>query len=409
MNILIQYGTAVTAVPTAALGVLDRATQTDMRVLLAVCSDPALTAAASLGGCVTNIAAAVGCSAAQVESALAFWRGAGILSLREGQEETSASASEAVTARASETKAMPSATEALPSNRPAALPKTAEKTEASAEKVSKPSRRDDLPHYTSEEMAHLLEERTDVKDNIDECQRIWGKVFNIKEVNVLLGLSDYLGLDWEYIMTLVAYCAKMRDKQGYGKSLHYVETTAFSFYNEGIFTVPALTEKLRSLEALADIDGQLRSLFGMGNRAQTPKEKKLFSTWVHDFGYGMDIIRMAYEVTVDAKGSPNLSYMNSVLANWNSRDLRTVEAVEANQAAFRAEQERLSSAKAGAKTAAHAAGRSAGKAPDSRNTPSGEGGSFDTEDFFAAAVRRSLGEDFDPVSSTNQTGESNGI
>ena len=128
---------------------------------------------------------------------------------------------------------------------------------------------------------------------------------------------------------------------------------------------------------MAEVEGQLRTLFGMGARALTPKEKKCFSTWLYEYRYGMEIIRLAYDVTVDAKGSPNMSYMNSVLANWNRDGLRTPEAVQSAQAAFHAEQEKT---------------RTGGKGKTTAPT-----GSFDTDDFFSAAVRRSFGEDFDPA------------
>jgi DNA replication protein DnaD len=66
-----------------------------------------------------------------------------------------------------------------------------------------------------------------------------------------------------------------------------------------------------------------------------------------------------------------MRYMSKTLAAWNDEDLRTLEQIEAADAAFRAERE----------------GK---KAAETQN------GSFNTDDFFAAAVRRSFGDDFDP-------------
>ena len=115
-------------------------------------------------------------------------------------------------------------------------------------------------------------------------------------------------------------------------------------------------------------------MFGMGDRALTPAEKKKFSTWLYEYQYGLDVITRAFEVTVDAKGSPNLKYMDAVLANWNRDGLRTLEDIEASEARFQAQ-----------------------KAEKLNKKPASDGqGSFNTDDFFAAAVRRSLGDDFDP-------------
>ena len=379
MKITIQYRTDAVVIPGQVAKVVQRATKNDLRVLLAVCADRALCITTDGDGRWSAVAAAAGCTEAQAEASISFWRGAGILDLEEDDalEPDTTEDTLAVTAKTLRTRASRS-----PSTDEADVPKTEDiretaKAKTSAGKTDKPAPRGELPRYTTEQLADLLEQRREAAAFIDEGQRIWGKIFNTHEVNVLLGLVDYLGLDWEYVLTLLAYCAKAQEKRGIHKSLRYLESTAFHFYDEGVRTLLELQERLKQIETMAEVEGQLRTLFGMGARALTPKEKKCFSTWLYEYRFGMEIIKLAYDVTVDAKGSPNLSYMNSVLANWNRDDLRTPEAVQAAQEAFHAEQDKT---------------RTGGKGKISTPT-----GSFDTDDFFSAAVRRSFGEDFDPA------------
>lgn len=370
MNIQLQYGTAVATVPAATLAVLDRATKNDLRVLLTLCAKPALAAGNSLDACVGQIAAEVGCTLAQAETSLSFWRGAGILTVVGEEQATASSAVEPAPQEAPRIEAAPKEPSAPSSPAPAAG-----KEEQSEPKVPKLRPADALPHYTSAELAALLESRQEAAAYLDECQNIWGKMFNVHEYNIILGLTDYLGLEWAYVLTLLAFCAAEQDKRGIKRSLRYVETSAFGFYDEGVTDLPSLQEKLRRLEQMEEVEGQLRRMFGMGDRALTPTEKKKFSAWLYDYRYGMDVISRAFEVTVDAKGSPNLKYMDAVLANWNRDGLRTVEEIQAAEEKFHAD-------KAGKK---------------GKKTAEGQG-SFNTDDFFAAAVRRSLGEDFDPDS-----------
>ena len=227
---------------------------------------------------------------------------------------------------------------------------------------------------TSAELADLLEARKEVNDFLRECQNVWGEMFNTHQTNTILGFVDYLGLEWDYILALLAFGVREQDKRGGKRSLRYVEKMAFDFYDEGITDLPALQEKIRRLEQTAEVEGSLRRMFGMGERALTPAEKKKFSTWLYEYQYGLDVITRAFEVTVDAKGSPNLKYMDAVLANWNRDGLRTLEDIEASEARFQAQ-----------------------KAEKLNKKPASDGqGSFNTDDFFAAAVRRSLGDDFDP-------------
>ena len=113
------------------------------------------------------------------------------------------------------------------------------------------------------------------------------------------------------MLILLSYCRRLSERRGSTKSLHYVETVAFGLLHEGICDAVSLQDKLRQMELMAETEGQLRSLFGMGSRALSTTEKRYFSTWLSDYGYGMDIIRRAYEITVDAIGEPKVKYTNS--------------------------------------------------------------------------------------------------
>ena len=356
MKIQLYYGAAVAAVPVSVLEVMDRATKKDLKVLLTLASDPTLLSGESIGECAQSISARMGATTADIEASLAFWRGAGVLTINEDEDVTPTTP-----------------TLSLPHPEEAAEPAKKETTP-----IRKPRGEDRLPHYTSAELADLLESRKEVSDCLGECQNIWGKIFNTHESNMMLGFVDYLGLEWDYILTLLAFCAREQDKRGMKRSLRYVETLAFSFYDEGVTDLPALQEKIRRVEQTAEVEGHLRRMFGMGERALTPSEKKKFSTWLYDYRYGLDIITRAFEVTVDTKGAHNLKYMDGILANWNSQGLRTLADIDASEARFQAQKTEKQTKKSSSESQS----------------------SFDTDDFFAAAVRRSFGEDFDPDKQT---------
>ena len=381
MNIQLQYGTAVAVVPAATLTVLDRATQDDLKVLLTLCAKPALTTGNCFGECVGNIAAEVGCTPAQVETSLSFRRGAGILNIV-GEDQAPAAAAEISPKEAPPKEALSKEVTAQEPPAP-----DAGKEEPRESKPPKLRPADALPHYTSAELADLLESRREAADYLKECQNVWGKMFNVHEHNIILGLTDYLGLEWDYVLTLLAFCADEQDKRGIKRSLRYVETRAFAFYDEGVTDLPSLQEKLRKLEQMEEVEGQLRRMFGMGERALTPTEKKKFSSWLYEYRYGMDIITRAFEVTVDAKGSPNLKYMDAVLSNWNRDGLRTVEDIQAAEEKFQADK----------------AGKKGKKAKDTSQPVEGYESTFNAEDLFAAAVKRSLGDDFDISKMDNES------
>ena len=322
MKYIINYGSKVAVVPEKALEVSARAGAVELKVLLGLCS---------CGGSVDikKLARSLSCSEDDVRTALAFWRGAGVIELGDAKD----SAQE----------------------EPVALPRVEEKGVEQREAASKKLRRaDELPQYTSDQLSDILEQRRETATLIDECQHIMGKVFNVKEINVLMGLVDYLELDCEYIMMLLTYCVSLGKK-----TLHYAEKLAFALYDAGITTGEQLAAELRRRELASDAEGRIRSLFGVGERAFTTKEKKFISAWINDMNYSIEIIEKAYEVTADATGKGSFPYANTVLERWNAEGLRTLDEIEASYK------------KNGSENAAV--------------------GSFDTDSFFEAAVKRSLG------------------
>lgn len=322
MKYIINYGSKVAVVPEKALEVSARAGEVELRVLLVLCAH---------GGSVDikKLARSFSLSEDDVKSALAFWRGAGVIELGDSKE--------AVSEEIAAEKVAPA--------------KPEEKTSEATKKLR---RADELPQYTSDQLSDILEQRKETATLIDECQNIMGKVFNVKEINVLMGLVDYLELDCEYIMMLLSYCVSLGKK-----TLHYAEKLAFALYDAGITTGEQLSAELRRRELASDAEGRIRTLFGIGERAFTTKEKKFISSWINDMNYSIEIIEKAYEVTADATGKGSFPYANTILERWNAAGLRTLDQIETSYK------------------------KSGSESPSV--------GSFDTDSFFEAAVRRSLG------------------
>lgn len=333
MKYKINYGNGVGVFPKSVFDVIARAGSVELKVLLGVCS---------LEGSVDikKLSKLILCPESDVKDAISFWRGTGIIEVLDGEAkiEFEVENTAQVTAPKRSEKVSPTV------------------EEKSAEQEKKLKKSNELPRYTSEELAVILESREDIVSLINESQNIIGKVFNLKEISVIIGLIDYLGLDSEYILILLTYCVSI-DK----KSLHYIESTAFSLYDAGVTEPAQLTEEIRRRELAASSEGQIRKIFGIGTRAFTSKEKKFIYSWLNDMRYTVEIITRAYEVSANATGKASFPYTNAVLERWNSENLRTLEEIEA---------------------------------ADKKNQESAanDSSSFDTDDFFAAAVRRSLGK-----------------
>ncbi len=334
MKIKIHYGNEVLCLPQAVVPLLGRADGDAVKVLLYL--------AAKGGTSRDKIATELAISPDTVNQAVAFWRGTGLIDTDTDGRKRAAPPAE-------------SATDATGSIR----------VEDSAKPIrSGANASASLPRYTTEELSALLESRRELAALIDECSHVFGKVFSTHEVSILLGIVDYLNVDGEYLLLLLAHCAKIGKK-----SVRYVETVAFSLYDDGVTDLATLQERLKKREQMEEQEGKIRALFGLNSRALTTKERKMIETWLFTYQYGQDVITRAYEMTVDAIGKPSIPYTNSILERWAAAQLHNLEQIEQAEASR--------------------TGRGA--------TPTSPGNSFDTDDFFDAALKRSFGDDFQPT------------
>ena len=315
-KININYEGGAAAMPLALLKCIESASKTDIRILVAALS------CASMGGFASEeVIRLAGVDEKQLSASIKFWTEKGLFS------ESAAAETEEIGTKNEDTKIVGATVK----------------------------RSDEVPNYSPVELSVILERRKEASHFIDECQRLMGKMFNTHEINIILGLADYFGLEWEYIMTVISYCGQKGKR-----SVKYAEKLAISMSDSGIETVEELIAKLAELDAAAENENCVRSLFGMKARALTAKEKKFIGAWFGKMGYNIDIVSRAYEITVNATGEASVPYTNAILERWSSEGLQTLEEIDASIEKKKNE------------------------------VKSESAGSFDTDDFFEAALRRSF-------------------
>jgi DnaD/phage-associated family protein len=230
----------------------------------------------------------------------------------------------------------------------------------SAHANGKLERADAAPSYTSAELADLIEKRAGAEKFMNTAQQIMGKMFSTREMNILWGMVEYIGFDEECVLSILTYVASI-DK----KTVKYAEQLAFSLYDEGLTDKASIEERLAKMSAARSVRGRVEAMFGMTGRALTTREKKFLTAWTETMGFDADVIRLAYEITVDNTGEASLPYANKILESWHQSGLHTADEVSA-------EIEKSRAAKKNAKATSTK--------------------SFDTDEFFEAALKRTFEE-----------------
>ena len=317
--------------------ILSNADESDLRILVT------LLMSADEDGCAcseSDLGELLGLEKTEVNASLKFWRGAGLISSKR-VDQKNAEPQKVKSKQKQESSQKDEETGVRSAHRGGAVAHTS------------------IGAYESSELADLLETRKSLALFVNEAQRVLGKTLNNHDIGILVGIIEQLGFDEEAVLNILAYAVRLKHPQ-----VRYAEKIAINFYDEGIIDTEAIVQRINRIEAAAETLTQIRALYGMGSRGLSTAEKKLFTAWSEKLGYGIDVIRLAYDITIDAIHEPAPKYTNSILERWHAEGLHTASDIE----------EYIKSQKQAASK--------------------GHEKSYDTDEFFEASLKRSF-EEFD--------------
>lgn len=179
------------------------------------------------------------------------------------------------------------------------------------------------------EIASRIQDDEEIKFLFSEAQRLYGRMLRQSEEQLLISLTDHYGLSGAVSAMLLGYCFKIGQT-----APSYISTVAKNWVEEEITSVELANAKIRALEKQNSIEERLRRAMGMKSR-MTSKMRNFIDKWSNEWGFGEEMIMLAYEKTVDQINEWKPEYANKILESWNSEGLRTPEAVEKSEVAYR--------------------------------------------------------------------------
>ncbi|HOJ47751.1 MAG TPA: DnaD domain protein [Bacillota bacterium] len=255
--------------PRAVQKHLKNAGETELKVLIYLFANPDFTAG--------EAARELGLTVSEVEAAVAFWRGAGVVELTSAKEAKKSSANISL-----------------------------------------------YQNYDSDVLSNAIEKDGEFRELCNAVGDLTERILNKNDYNSLYYLYDYVGLPADLICGIAQYC-----KQEKKFSMQYMMKTALGMYEEGIDTYEKLEQLLAKKEKAKTGIGMLRKLCGMGDRELSAKENEYVNNWFIRWDMPFDLIKLAYDKTVDNTGKVKFSYMNSILKCWYENGYRTAEDVAA--------------------------------------------------------------------------------
>ena len=120
---------------------------------------------------------------------------------------------------------------------------------------------------------------------------------------------------------MVDYCFSINKS-----SPAYLKETAMNWMENGITDLASAERQISMLQAKNVAESSVKSMFGI-NRTLTQKEKDFVNLWFNVWNFDSEMVKLAYEINVNAKGQFAFPYISKILENWHSKGIATAEQV----------------------------------------------------------------------------------
>lgn len=187
----------------------------------------------------------------------------------------------------------------------------------------------ELPQYTAEDISARMLSDGPMQTVRREAEQLYGRKLTTPEMNMLLGLRDYLGLPADVLMELIHYVfQEYRAERGHAgtPTMRRIEKEAYAWADQEIHTTAQAEEFLQRRQARRDLAQQVLQVLQIHDRAPSRTERGYITSWL-DMGFGCEAIAEAYDRTVVATGARKWPYLNRILMSWHEKGLHTPDEI----------------------------------------------------------------------------------
>ncbi len=204
---------------------------------------------------------------------------------------------------------------------------------------------------------------TDIKDWIDNtahmsefikaCEDVYGSPFNRTELQTILTYSHEYRMKDECILSILGY-SKEKDH-----TIAYTKEIFNRMIDNGLTSLAEVNAELAFLGSHSSYVSVVKQIFGI-TRALTSAEKPKIERWNKEYKFNRELIQLAFDKAA-AKEKASIAYCDKMLTGWYAEGLKDADAVKAKYA-------------------------------HKGNIKKEDGSTFNVDDFFEAAIKRSYAE-----------------
>ena len=179
-------------------------------------------------------------------------------------------------------------------------------------------------HLTTPEVASAAQGDPAIAGLVQECQALMGGVITQADTNILVSMYLSDGMPVDMILLGVAHFAALGKR-----SARYIERALLGWQREGIDSGEAAERYLRLLDQRAAHEKETAKLLGLADAKFTKADSRAIADWYESYGYGPDMIAEAAAYAGEKK---SVKYVNGILRAWYTKGYKTVRDVMAESA-----------------------------------------------------------------------------
>ncbi len=172
------------------------------------------------------------------------------------------------------------------------------------------------PSYRASEISRALKENPRMSQMYKMAQQILGKTLSSADTELLYSFHDYYGLPVEVILVLLEYYTS-RGK----RSMKYMEKEVGKWASAGINTIKKAKAYIEKREEFLSYASRVRTIMGIQERRLSTRELTFINQWQSEWNMSLDMVKAAFELTVDQTGKLSFAYMNKILESWAKKNI----------------------------------------------------------------------------------------
>ncbi len=158
------------------------------------------------------------------------------------------------------------------------------------------------------EIATIIKNNSDIAELFKIAETLLGTL-NPSMQNSLVWIYNYLGLKKEVILILIGYCVDINKTNA-----SYIERIAAGWAENEINTLESATAEVERLNNSHTYISEIKRIFEL-RQNPTINQQKFISQW-QTAGFSTELLRCAYEKTVEQINKVSFEYINKILLSW---------------------------------------------------------------------------------------------